>query len=215
MVGTDQIMSLATGQEEANRVAQGIDQSMDLGAQPAVIGARFAANASDALVFSSPIATFRDRNGAAERGLACGLAISVDLDTGNTIRARERLEGLLGPATMVVASGGIWTDPKTGEVFLKLHLHWRLSEPTRDPDDHARLKLARRLACALVGADGSGQSPVHPLRWPGTWHRKDIPQLARIIARNPGAEVHLPIALDALETAVEMRWTPFPGQESG
>ena len=35
VVGTDQIMSLATGREEANRVAQGIDQSMDLGAQPA------------------------------------------------------------------------------------------------------------------------------------------------------------------------------------
>jgi len=35
VVGTDQIVSLTAGQEEANRVAQGIDQSMDFGAQPA------------------------------------------------------------------------------------------------------------------------------------------------------------------------------------
>ena len=36
--------------------------------------------------------------------------------------------------------GGEWTDPETGEVFPKLHLHWRLSEPTREAADHAILK---------------------------------------------------------------------------
>jgi len=34
-VGTDQIMRLATGQVEADRIAERIDQGMDLGAQPA------------------------------------------------------------------------------------------------------------------------------------------------------------------------------------
>jgi len=35
VVGTDQIVRLATGQVEADRIAERIDQGMDLGAQPA------------------------------------------------------------------------------------------------------------------------------------------------------------------------------------
>ncbi len=40
---------------------------------------------------------------------------------------------------MVVQSGGEWSDPATGEVEPKLHAYWRLNEPTRTADDHARL----------------------------------------------------------------------------
>ena len=34
MVGASQIVCLAAGQEEAQRITQGIDQGMNLGAQP-------------------------------------------------------------------------------------------------------------------------------------------------------------------------------------
>jgi putative DNA primase/helicase len=169
----------------------------------AVAGARHAANTAEPLVFCSPIATFLDGAHASEGNLACGLCISVDLDTGNTTQAQARLEGLLGPATVVVASGGTWTDPVTGRAFPKLHLHWRLSEPTRNTVDHAVLKQVRRLACALGSADTSAKTPVHPLRWPGTWHLKGDPRLARITALNPDAEVHLRMALEALEDAAD------------
>jgi hypothetical protein len=171
--------------------------------ESAVAGARFAANHSDALVFAPPICTFRHANKAAESDLVNGISISVELDSGNTTRARERLEGLLGPATVVVESGGEWIDPETGEIFAKLHLHWRLSEPTREAADHAALKHARRLACALVNADPTAKTSVHPLRWPGSWHLKATPKLAHISTLEESAEVHLHEAVEALETAAE------------
>ena len=120
----------------------------------AVAGARFAANYREPLVFAPPIATFRCEHKAAEADLINALGISVELDEGDTTKARQFLEHLLGPATCVAASGGEWVDPETGEVFAKLHLHWRLSEPTRTPDEHAQLKHARRLACAHLRRHG-------------------------------------------------------------
>ena len=45
----------------------------------------------------------------------------------------------------------------------KLHLHWRLAVPARTTEEHANLKLARRVAQQLVGSDGSAVPPVHPL----------------------------------------------------
>src|SRR5690349_13097153 len=41
---------------------------------------------------------------------------------------------VLGPATLVVESGGQWTDPDTGEVQNKLHLYWRLKPPATGDD---------------------------------------------------------------------------------
>jgi hypothetical protein len=169
----------------------------------AVTGARFAANATTPLVFAPPVATFRCAAKASEVNLANGVAIGVELDEGDTVKARQRLEGLLGPVTVAVASGGEWVDSETGAVFAKTHLYWRLSEPTRDTDDHARLKYARSLACALVNADPTARSPVHPMRWPGSWHLKATPKLAKIVTRNETAQVHLPLAIEALETAAE------------
>jgi hypothetical protein len=81
--------------------------------------------------------------------------------------ARRHPRAILGPATVVVASGGMTA---AGEP--KLHLHWRLAEPTSDTDEHARLKRARILATAIVGGDATNVPAVHPIRWPGSWHRK-------------------------------------------
>jgi hypothetical protein len=177
----------------------GLDPVVDA----AVVGARVSANAANPMVFAPPIATFRTSQRAAEADLINGICISVEVDAGDTRKARERLEGLIGPATVVVASGGEWADTDTGEIFPKLHLHWRLSEPTRDDVGHAQLKHCRRLACALVNADPSAKTSVHPLRWPGSWHLKAAPKLATIVALNESAEVHLSEAMDALEAAAE------------
>jgi hypothetical protein len=100
-----------------------------------------------------------------------------------------------------VASGGQWTDPETGEIQDKLHLHWRLTEPTRDAADHARLKEARTLACRLVGADATAAPINHPLRWPGSWHRKAEPRLCRIVSQTEH-EIDLTEALELLQDAV-------------
>lgn len=152
------------------------------------------------VVFSPPVATFSNARQAREADLANGLALSVELDA-NPAEGRRKLEAVLGPATVIVASGGEWTDPATGEVVPKLHAHWRLTEPTRTPLDHARLKAARILATQLAGGDPSNQPIVHPIRWPGSWHRKAAPRLARIVAE-PGGEVDLTDALERLSEAV-------------
>jgi hypothetical protein len=162
--------------------------------------ATLAANAESPVVFCPPIATFNGWK-ASEDNLADGLAISVECDARPNI-AREKLENLLGPATVIVASGGEWTDPETGEIQDRLHLHWRLAVPARTAEEHAALKLARRLAQMIVGADATGVPPVHPLRWPGSWHRKGLPRLARIVGGNPERETVLSEALMILRDEI-------------
>ena len=173
----------------------------DLGAltDAACAQATRAARAPRPVVFAPPIATFNSATSAAEKDLANGLALSVECDR-NPSAARARLEALLGPATIVVASGGEWVDAETGEVEPKLHLHWRLDEPTRDAASHADLKAARSLAMELVGADPTSKPAVHPMRWPGSWHRKGSARLARILAETK-AEIDLKDALDRLREA--------------
>jgi hypothetical protein len=150
-------------------------------------------------VFCPPIATFSNPQRAREADLANGVALSVECDT-HPSTARSHLESVLGPATVVVASGGRWVDAH-GREHDKLHLHWRLSEPTTDADEHARLKRARILATALVGGDATNVPAVHPIRWPGSWHRKSEPRLAKIVAADLDRELVLSDALELLEAA--------------
>jgi hypothetical protein len=152
--------------------------------------ARAAAKARQGVVFAPPIATFTNAEHAAEADLANGTVLSVECDA-RPQEARRKLEGLLTPATVVVASGGEWTSPDTGEVQDKLHLHWVLNEPTRTPEEHAKLKLVRKLAALLIGGDPTAVPAVHPLRIPGSWHRKSKPKLCRIVVANEDAELDL------------------------
>ena len=139
------------------------------------------ANHPDKITFAPIVCTFASREDRAVEGaIANGLVLFVECDQAPEA-ARKRLTELLGPPTLVVASGGTWFDQETGEYQPKLHLYWRLTEPTRDPEAHARLKRAMRLSLALVGADAS-MTVVHPIRWPGSWHRKDKPRLCAIVA---------------------------------
>ncbi len=136
-----------------------------------------AANASAPVVFCPPVCTFLDGTGAAEANTKNGLVLLVDCDKEPSI-ARDKLEALLGPPTLVVASGGIY------EARDKYHLYWRLSAPTRTPEEHDLLKRARAYGAKYAGTDPTSAPLCHPIRWPGSWHRKGQPRLARIVVEN-------------------------------
>jgi Protein of unknown function (DUF3987) len=152
------------------------------------------------VVFAPPVATLKDPIKAAEKDIASGPALSVDCDE-RPIEARNRLVAILGPPTLTIATGGEWVDPPTGEIQPKQHLHWRLAKPTGQFSEHVALKEARREAMLLIGADPSGVPLVHPLRWPGSWHRKGKPRLTTIIECNPEIEIDLTEAFAKLRKA--------------
>jgi putative DNA primase/helicase len=157
-------------------------------------------------VFCPPVCSFTEPNGAATENLAEGVALSVESDS-NASAALKKLTSILGKPTAVVASGGM-SKNEAGRLEAKLHLHWRLAEPTRDAADHERLREARALAAELVGADKSATSIVHPLRWPGSWHRKtQMPRLVTLKV-NPGAEIELGEALERLREACPVKPPP-------
>src|SRR5262245_15640797 len=161
-------------------------------------------------VFCPPVCSFAEPHGAATENLAEGVALSVECDS-NPYAAVKKLTGILGKPTAVVASGGSWKNPQSGRLEYKLHLHWRLAEPTRDPADHARLYEARALAAEIVGADKTAVALVHPLRWPGSWHRKTAtPRIAQLRA-NPDSEIELGEALERLRTVHAASAAPKTG----
>ena len=63
------------------------------------------------------------------------------------------------------------------------------------------LHEARELATKLVGGDGTNKSIVHPIRWPGSWHRKGTPRLAKIVAFSDDNEIDLTEAVERLRDA--------------
>jgi Protein of unknown function (DUF3987) len=160
--------------------------------------ARRAANNPKPVVFCPPIAVFAPTGRAREQDLLEAPVFSVELDQ-NPRAALATLERLLGPATLPVRSGGVWVNPATGDVEDKLHAHWRLKRPARG-EDIAKLKRARQLATALVGGDPSNVPASHPLRWPGSWHRKSAPRLCKIVStEHVDNEIDVHVALTALE----------------
>jgi AAA domain-containing protein len=191
-----------------------INGSLDPVTDEAFVLALKAVRAREKVVFAPPVATFKGPKGSREKDVANGLTITVDLDA-NPLAGLHTLEAVLGPATLIVKSGGKWVDPETNEVFPKLHVHWRLSEPTRTPDEHRMLKAARVLAKAVAHADGSAIPINHPLRCAGSWHRKAEPVLARIDADGyrPDVEIELCDALARLRAAGAngcLHFTPSP-----
>ena len=158
--------------------------------------ARRAANDPKPVVFCPPIATFVGKERAREVDILEGLALSVECDH-HPQAARETLERILGPATVIVRSGGWWTDPTTGQQHDKIHLHWRLAVPAKG-EVLARLKEARNLATRVAGGDPSNKPVCHPIRWPGSWHRKSAPRLCEIMDLQPDQEIALDTALQVL-----------------
>lgn len=172
--------------------------SMDALADAAVKMAEVAARRQRPSVFAPPVATFTVGSHAREADLACALALSVELDH-DAQNGLMRLRGILGQPTVVVESGGVWrTDD--GASFPKLHVYWRYSEAAVG-EDILLSKRARVAAAALVGGDPTNGPDSHPIRWPGSWHRKAEPKLARIVELNDGAEIELRDAVPDLEGA--------------
>jgi len=62
----------------------------------------------------------------------------------------------------------------------------------------------RKAAQILVDADGSNIPVSHPIRWPGSVHRKKTPKLARIVEHNKAREIDLDIAYHELQGVVEL-----------
>ena len=176
-----------------------VNGSLELIVNAAVTLAQFAADHTRRAVFAPPLASFTSETRAGEAELCEAPVLSVECDTAPN-NARRTLETLLGPATVVVASGGQWLNNQTSEIECKLHLHWRLTEPATGEEDLARLKEARRLATSIVGGDPSNVPCVHPLRWPGSWHRKHEPRLATIVAQTD-IQIELGEALERLRLA--------------
>jgi hypothetical protein len=178
--------------------------------------ARLAAQEERPTVCCALLATFNNLNNwqAREEDLVEGLTITVECDA-YPQRARQNLEAILGPATVVVKSGGIWINPETGEGEDKLHLYWRMAVPAIGKGNLAKLKEARALACKLVSADGSSDSIVHPIRWPGSWHRKKEPRLCEIIELNAGTEIDLDTALAKLQAEMPKPEPRKPKPEPG
>jgi hypothetical protein len=162
-----------------------------------------AANMYPAANYCPPLCTFNHRTEGKAEHIAAGLVLSVDLDR-HPRTSLGTLKGLLGPPTVVVATGGEYIDPATGEAEPKLHAHWRLRTPTRTSETHAQLRYARELACRLVAGDATTVPINHPLRWPGSWHKKDPdnPRLARNAEIND-TEIDLGDAVTVLEQAAD------------
>ena len=154
-------------------------------------------------VYCPPIAVFKTPRNAKTNNLHQGVDLSTESDQ-SPQAARSTLEALLGKATVVVESGGEWINPVTGEIEPKVHLHWRLRKPTATKAEHELLKEARSLAANLVGGDGTNKSVVHPIRWPGSWHRKKKPRLATIVACSDN-EIDLAEAVEILREATGTR----------
>src|SRR5262249_7059055 len=114
--------------------------------------AKQAANWREPAVFCPPVATLKNGRNAKADNVHEGVTLPVECDK-EPAAALGVLREILGDPTVVVASGGEWPNPNTGEVEQKVHVHWRLKVPTHTPQEHAKLREARDLAAKLVGAD--------------------------------------------------------------
>jgi hypothetical protein len=159
----DAFISLRVFPDKGSKNAQPIDiEPIRVGDKDlldiTVIRATQAATWHEPAIFCPPVATFKNDQNAKTDNLCEGPCVSVECDQ-SPYAARLTLEALLGTATAVVASGGEWTNPETGAIEPKLHLHWRLKKPTSTEAEHELLRELRELATKLVGGD----APIYRL----------------------------------------------------
>lgn len=167
--------------------------------------AQATADKTEAAVFCPPLCVFGDQRKedgkpfAGESNIAEAPVLSIELDTNPDVGLWRVIE-IIGTPTVLVRSGGVCKT--TGQD--KLHAHWRLKEPARDPEALARLKTARALAAALAKGDTTSVSPAHPIRWPGSVHRKDPakPRMATAEVCDE-FEIDLTVAWSSLSKAAE------------
>jgi hypothetical protein len=158
------------------------------------------------VVHCPPLAVFDDRYHAREQDLVIGLALTVELDK-SPRKALAVLTEILGPCTCVVKSGGTWIDPETGEVEDKFHAHWRWAPVVASKEVREAQKQSRRLAMVIAGGDPSNVPTVHPIRWPGSVHRKGEPRMCSIESLNAEIEISLDATLEKLKAKAAERGT--------
>lgn len=93
--------------------------------------------------------------------------IPCDLDHGDIAAKQAHLELHLGPATMVVLSGGVTADGAA-----KRHLYWRLTEACLDTDLEKVLTIRKHIVAA-VDADDAFERLTQPIRVAGSVHGKN------------------------------------------
>lgn len=155
--------------------------------------------------FCPPVSVFRHGHRlpegkwatAGERDVSGGVALTLDFDKAPEAGLKKAI-GLIGRPTVIVKTGGEWTDPATGEIQAKVHAHWRTTEVARTPVEQADLRELRERVADLVGADMSGVPLSHCFRWAGSVHAKGIPKLARIVEVNDDAEIEVREMLERL-----------------
>ncbi|WP_202908420.1 AAA family ATPase [Labrys sp. WJW] len=127
-------------------------------------------------------------------------AIVVDLDAGDIPAKLDHVTRHLGTPTLVIESGG-----RTPEGAAKLHVWWKLTEPS-EGEDLATLCRLRGDIAVKVGGDTHFRSAHQPIRVPGTVYHKHGHQRLVQIREHRTVEVDL---ADFAEKVAEM--PPLPG----
>lgn len=142
-----------------------------------------------AAVFAPPVCIFNEDGRAREVDVLAAPAIVADLDA-DPANGLTALRNVLGPPTVVVASGGVWVGPD-GTKHDKLHVYWRLARPAVSAEEKALLRSVRSKIAKICGGDPSASALSHPMRWPGSWHTKGEPRLCAIRECDDDREIDL------------------------
>lgn len=111
--------------------------------------------------------TVKDPGNARADNLFQTCVIPCDLDHGDIAAKQAHLERHLGPASMVVLSGG-----RTEQGQSKRHLYWRLNEACRGTDLDKVVEMRLRIIAA-VAADRAFEKLTQPIRVAGSIHGKN------------------------------------------
>lgn len=105
-------------------------------------------------------------------------AIVVDFDRGNPAENLARLEHEIGPASIIVESGG---ETEHGP---KLHAYWLIEQSATGAEIGKLCAIRERLALQF-GGDPAFKQEAQVIRIPGSIHLKGEPKLVRLRAIQP------------------------------
>lgn len=111
-------------------------------------------------------------------------AVVIDFDKGNPDANLGAVEALLGPATIILESGGVVDGHP------KLHAYWRLAAPATG-DDIATACHVREALARAFGGDPAFQQPAQVIRLPGSLHLKGAKKLVQLRTIRPEAVYQL------------------------
>jgi hypothetical protein len=134
-------------------------------------------------------------------------ALVVDIDNGDTDAKLAHAVKYLGTPSMVVHSGGTTEASKP-----KLHVYWRLSEPSSDVE---RIALARKHLALKIGGDAAFGRSTQVIRLPGSIYSKGGVERPCYIAQKSTAEYELADLLAAIADMPVMEGLVVPPEKLG